>query len=366
MGEAFGLYTHIRNNHWRSMVLIASLFVLIALVTYAIVLIVDAQLYRGPLSSIMSYAFQQTLGYLPLSFAVTAVWVFVGFKMNTAIVAWATGAGEATRESNPRLYRLTELLCISRGMSVPKLQILDTPALNAFASGVNESQYTVTVTTGLMEALDDRELSAVIAHELTHIRNGDVRLMIVAVLIAGVISFFGEMVVRGSRFYGGRSSSSSSDDKGSGRVFAIIIGVAILIFAWFLAVLIRFSLSRSREYLADAGAVELTKDPDAMISALLKISGRADIDGVPSGIMDMCIENDPDGFADIFATHPSINKRVQALQSYAGGVIRDEPKLGPPSIPNRESLPELVERRGPWARRHPAAAPDSAQRRTRP
>lgn len=352
MGEAFGLYTHIRNNHWRSMVLVASLFVLVALVTYAVVLIVDAQLYRGPLSSIMSYAFQQTLGYLPISFAITAIWVFVGFKMNTSIVAWATGAGEVTRENNPRLYRLTELLCISRGMSVPRLQVLETPALNAFASGVNESQYTVTVTSGLMEALDDRELSAVIAHELTHIRNGDVRLMIVAVLIAGVISFFGEMVVRGSRFYGG-SSSSSSDDKGSGRILAIVIGVGILILSWFLAVLIRFSLSRSREYLADAGAVELTKDPDAMISALLKISGRADIDGVPSGIMDMCIENDPDGFADIFATHPSINKRVQALQSYAGGIIRDEapaPRLGPPSIPERESLPEMVERRGPWAR----------------
>lgn len=353
MGEAFGLYTHMRNNHWRSMVLVASLFVLVALVTYAIVLIIDAQMYRGPLSSIMSYAFRQTLGYLPISFAITAVWVFVGFKMNTSIVAWATGAADVTRENNPRLYRLTELLCISRGMRVPKLQVLETPALNAFASGVNEDQYTVTVTTGLMEALDDRELSAVIAHELTHIRNGDVRLMIVAVLIAGVISFFGEMIVRGSRFYGGSSSSSSDNDKGSGRILAIMIGVGILVLSWFLAVLIRFSLSRSREYLADAGAVELTKDPDAMISALLKISGRADIDGVPSGIMDMCIENDPDGFADIFATHPSINKRVQALQSYAGGVIREEAprqKLGPPSIPDRESLPELVERRGPWAR----------------
>lgn len=359
MGEAFGLYTHIRNNRWRSMILIASLFVLVALVTFAITLIIDAQMYRGPLSSIMAYAFRQSLGYLPIAFALTAVWVFIGFGMNTALIAWSTGAEDVTREANPRLYHLMEVLCISRGMAVPKLQILDTPALNAFASGVNEKQYTVTVTTGLMEALDDRELSAVLAHELTHIRNGDVKLMIVAVLIAGVISFFGEMIVRGSRFYGG-SSSSSSDEKGSGRGFAIIIGIAILILSWFLAVLIRFSLSRAREYLADAGAVELTKDPDAMISALLKISGRADIDGVPSGIMDMCIENDPDGFADIFSTHPSISKRVQALQAYAGGLVpSDTPKpaasrqkVGPPSVENRESLPELVERRGPWAR-HP-------------
>lgn len=366
MGEAFGLYTHIRNNRWRSMILIASLFALVALVTFAITLIVDAQMYRGPLSSIMSYAFRQSLGYLPISFALTAVWVFIGFGMNTALIAWSTGAEDVTREANPRLYHLMEVLCISRGMAVPKLQILDTPALNAFASGVNEKQYTVTVTTGLMEALDDRELSAVLAHELTHIRNGDVKLMIVAVLIAGVVSFFGEMIVRGSRFYGG-SSSSSSDEKGSGRGFAIIIGIAILILSWFLAVLIRFSLSRAREYLADAGAVELTKDPDAMISALLKISGRADIDGVPSGIMDMCIENDPDGFADIFSTHPSISKRVQALQAYAGGLMPSEApkpafarqKVGPPRVENRESLPELVERRGPWARHPGEAAPPS-------
>jgi heat shock protein HtpX len=366
MGEAFGLYTHIRNNRWRSMLLLASLFVLVALVTFAVTLIVDAQVHPGPLSSIMAYAFRQSLGYLPVSFALTAVWIAIGFGMNTALISWSTGSAEVTREANPRLYHLIEVLCISRGMAVPKLQILETPALNAFASGVNEKQYTVTVTTGLLEALDDRELSAVLAHELTHIRNGDVKLMIVAVLIAGVVSFFGEMIVRGSRFYGGGSSSGSGDGKGSGRGVAILIGIAILVVSWFLAVLIRFSLSRAREYLADAGAVELTKDPDAMISALLKISGRADIDGVPSGIMDMCIENDPDGFADIFSTHPSIAKRVQALQAYAGGLVPSDPltpaaprrKVGPPSVGNRESLPELVERRGPWAR--PAGGAESS------
>jgi heat shock protein HtpX len=119
------------------------------------------------------------------------------------------------------------------------------------------------------------------------------------------------------------------------------------VLAWFLSVVIRFALSRSREYLADAGAVELTKNPDAMISALLKISGRADIPGVPSGVMDMCIENDPNDFADIFSTHPSITKRVQALQSYAGGALPPEP----PRLRERESLPQMVERRGPWARR---------------
>jgi heat shock protein HtpX len=126
----------------------------------------------------------------------------------------------------------------------------------------------------------------------------------------------------------------------------VLIGIGILILAWILAVVIRFALSRSREYLADAGAVELTKNPDAMISALLKISGRADIPGVPSGVMDMCIENDPNDFADIFSTHPSIAKRLNALQSYAGGRLPP----APPKIEARESVPQIVERRGPWQR----------------
>jgi heat shock protein HtpX len=348
-GQAFGLYSHIRNNSWRSAMLIAGLFVLVVLVTFAIVLIIDGGSRPAPLGDHIAYAARQTLIYAPIALVLTGLWVMIGFGANTAMIAWASGAQGLTREESPRLWRLTENLCISRGMAVPRLAIIDTDALNAFASGVNDSQYTVTVTRGLMEALDDDELEAVIAHELTHIRNGDVRLMIVAVLIAGVVSFFGEMVVRGSRFSNVQVTHRGSDGEGRGKGggAVVLIGIAILVLAWFLSVVIRFALSRSREYLADAGAVELTKNPDAMISALLKISGRADIPGVPSGIMDMCIENDPDDFGDIFATHPSIIKRVQALQAYAGGVLPPEP----PRLREREPLPQLVERRGPWARR---------------
>lgn len=342
MGQAFGLYTHIRNNRWRSWFLLASLFVLVAAVTFALTLAFDAARFNAPFNRILSYAWRQFWGYLPVAFALAAVWVGIGFAFNTAMISWATGSQEVTRESHPRLFHLLETLCISRGVPVPKLAIVESPALNAFASGVNEAQYQISVTTGLMEALDDAELEAVLAHELTHIRNQDVRLMIIAVLIAGVISFFGELLVRGRFRFGG-----GGDGDSKGRGLALVVGAVIMLLAWFLAVLIRFSLSRSREYLADAGAVELTKNPDAMISALLKISGRADIEGVPSGIMDMCIENDPDDFADIFSTHPSITKRIQALQAYAGGQI---PLGPPPAIRDRESLPQMVEKRGPWSR----------------
>ena len=153
---------------------------------------------------------------------------------------------------------------------MPTLRIADDDALNAFATGMNPKQYSITVTRGLIDSLDDRELEAVLGHELTHIRNGDVRMMVIAVVMAGVISFFGEMVFRiffQSAFYGGfggRRRGGDSEGKG-GAGIAIVIAIALIAVAWVLSVVIRFALSRQREYLADAGSVELTKDPDAMI-----------------------------------------------------------------------------------------------------
>ena len=208
----------------------------------------------------------------------------------------------------------------------------------------------MTVTSGLLESLNDAEVEAVLAHELTHIRNGDVRLMVIAVVIAGVISLVGELIFRSL----GRVRISSDDSEEGRAAIAILIGVAIIAVSWFLAVLIRLSLSRSREYLADAGAVELTKNPDAMISALLKIAGRADIEGVPSGVMDMCFENDPDDFADLFSTHPSITKRVQALVETAGGRMPTMPPH-PPRMAERQDLPTMVQEHGPRGARPPAA-----------
>jgi heat shock protein HtpX len=237
-----------------------------------------------------------------------------------------TGGQEVTRAEQPRLYNLLENLCISRGIPMPKLKLMDTPALNAFATGMNEKQYSITVTSGLLASLDDAEVEAVLGHELTHIRNGDVRMMVIAVIIAGVIGFFAELFFRilfnwGGSWRSSRSSSSSdSDGKGKGGVFfAIIIAVVLIALAWFLSLMIRFALSRRREFLADAGSVELTKNPDAMISALRKIENRGELQGATSAVMEMCVDNPREGFADLFATHPPVDKRVGALVRYAGG-----------------------------------------------
>jgi heat shock protein HtpX len=213
--------------------------------------------------------------------------------------------------------------------------VMDSPALNAFASGLNRRQYSVTVTTGLLQALNDQEIEAVLGHELTHIRNGDVQLMVIAVIIAGVVGFFGELFFRmftnlswnssgsGWSSSSSRSSSSSdSDSKGSGgggAIIVVIIAIALILLAWLLSQVVKLALSRSRELLADAGSVELTKNPDAMITALRKIENRGELPGATSAVMELCVDNPREGFADLFATHPSVDSRVKALVQFAGG-----------------------------------------------
>ncbi|MCO5091595.1 M48 family metallopeptidase [Bosea sp. (in: a-proteobacteria)] len=350
MAQAFGLYTHQRNNRIRSNLLIAGLFLLAYLTAWGLLLIAYGFGGVAPGQSAFGEASRIFRSWFPFITAATVIWIFIGFRMNVALIGAVTGAKGLKREDNPKLYRMLENLCISRGLPMPKLAIVESDALNAFASGVNDKQFTVSVTTGLLAELDDAEIEAVLAHELTHIRNGDVRLMVIAVVIAGVISFAGELAFRGFGRGGVRFSSGNSRDKGNG--LAILVGIAVIVISWFLAVVIRLSLSRSREYLADAGAVELTKNPDAMISALLKISGRADLEGVPSGVMDMCFENDPDDVADLFSTHPSVTKRVQALVETAGGRMPAMPPH-PPKIGERQDLPTMVGEtaRGPWGKR---------------
>jgi len=239
-----------------------------------------------------------------------------------------------TRQQAPRLYNLLENLCISRGLPMPKLKVIESEALNAYATGLNRRQYAVTVTTGLLNALDDREIEAVLGHELTHIRNGDVQMMVVAVIIAGVVGFFAELFFRSFTNFGyyggyggfGRRSWSSRDSSdgnrrssGGGAVFVLILAVALIALAWLLSQMVRLALSRSREFLADAGSVELTKNPDAMISALRKIENHGELPGATSAIMELCLDNPREGFSDLFATHPSVESRVQALVKFAGG-----------------------------------------------
>ena len=363
---AYGLYTHIASNKTRSMLLLAGLFVLVYVVVFAAALVLEVWSNgNGTLPYYINAALRDLLWAMPFATIAAIGWVIISYFGHQKMIDMITGSESVTRQQQPRLYNLLENLCISRGIPMPKLKVMEDDALNAFATGLNPKQYSVTVTTGLLRNLDDNEIEAVLGHELTHIRNGDVQLMVIAGIIAGVVGLFAELLFRsftnGSyRFSSSRSSSSqsssSSDSKGGGgAIFAIIIAVVLLVVAWALSQVIRLALSRSREFMADAGSVELTKNPDAMISALRKIENRGELPGATSAVMEMCVDNPRSGFADIFATHPSVDARVAALIKYAGG---HDP--GPLALPGEvaEEEPQALHE-GESA--HPAPWSDAGQ-----
>jgi heat shock protein HtpX len=292
----------------------------------------------------------------------TALWIVIAYYFHQNMIDALTGGQEVTRMEEPRLYNILENLCISRGIKTPNLKIIDTDAVNAFATGMNEKQYSITVTTGLLRRLDDAEVESVLGHELTHIRNGDVRMMVIAVIIAGAIAFVAELVAR-LWFYNGFSyGRSRSDDRegGGGAGIAVLIAIALLVLAYILSFLIRLALSRQREYLADAGSVELTQNPDAMISALRKIEGRGELPGATSAVMEMCVDNPREGFGELFDTHPSVENRVAALVKYAGGHDPGPLALSAEEIEDGLSEPGAAPADGPWGRPEDSDASDPA------
>lgn len=352
MLQAYGLYTHIRANRIRSVLLLIGFVALLHVLVYSVFIILEAVLAGGTFNDIIARAGVRFVRSWPLSMLLAAGWFTIAYFWHQRMINAAVGAKSLSRSDQPALYDALETLCISRGLTTPRLQIIESPALNAFASGISDDNYTVTVTRGLLDHLDPAELEAVLAHELTHIRNRDTQMMVIAAIFAGVFAFIGDVFIRGWDFpyglspvgkprphdgwqptgswpasggsdgYGHTGSQHSSRNSGKGgsggAVLAILVAVIVILISWGVSVLIRFALSRTREYLADAGAVELTKRPDAMVSALRKISARAELD-VPSRMGAFFIENPmKTRFGGFLSTHPDIDDRIKALQDYAG------------------------------------------------
>jgi heat shock protein HtpX len=342
---AYGLYSHIQSNRRRSIALLVGLFVLVYVLVYAGALTAEALYVNADIDVLMRLAWRDLIAAAPLATIGTALWVAVAYFFHQSMIDAITGGREVTRIQQPRLYNILENLCISRGITMPKLKVMDSEALNAFATGMNQRQYSITVTSSLLNLLDDAEIESVLGHELTHIRNGDVRMMVIAVIIAGAISFFAELFFR-MWFYGGfRGPRSSGDRRGGGAGLAILIAIGLIVVAYVLSFVIRLALSRSRELLADAGSVELTKNPDAMISALRKIEGRGELPGATSAVMEMCIDNPREGFGELFDTHPTVETRVAALVKFAGG--HDPGPIALPSPENETAASDSAET-GPW------------------
>jgi heat shock protein HtpX len=209
---SYGLYTHIQSNKRRSVALLIGLFFLVYLLVYAGALVGEAMTVNAPPDVLVRRALSDAIYAAPWATLGTALWIWIAYKFHQSMIDAVTGGREVTRQEEPRLYNLLENLCISRGIPMPKLKVIEDGTLNAFATGMNEKQYSITVTSGLVNSLNDAELEGVLGHELTHIRNGDVRMLVIAVVIAGAIAFFAELVFR-LMFQGGlrwRASASIS------------------------------------------------------------------------------------------------------------------------------------------------------------
>lgn len=305
--EYIGLQTQIARNNRRSVLLLIAFPALILVAVYAV-------LYFG-LEKDVEETNWRFLESIPFVLIAVGVWFLIAYFAHTAIINRTSGAEPLSRKENMRVYNLTENLCMSIGMTMPKLYVIDSPALNAFASGIDQKSFAVTLTTGIIEKLDDRELEGVIAHELTHIRNKDVRLLIISIIFVGIFAFTLEILFRTFLYGGGGRKRDKSDGK------LIIIALLVAVVVYVLSLLFKFALSRKREYLADAGAVEMTKNSHAMASALRKISGNSDLDVKGEDLKQAFIENDPKhskGFMSalggLFSTHPPIEKRIQILE----------------------------------------------------
>ena len=310
----FGLQSQIWRNNSNSVLL---------LVMFPVIFFVLTWLFFFFLS--LSQEVHRTMNQINQSFLTTApfivigvlIWFTVAWFSHSAMIRAATDSKPLARNENKRVYNLVENLCITAGMTMPKINIIEDDSLNAFASGLNSNTFSVSLSRGIIDKLNDEELEAVIAHELTHIRNRDVRLLIISIVFVGIFAFISQTIFRTMQFGGGGRGKKDSG-------WAIIIALLLALIGYLISSLLRFALSRKREYLADAGSAELTHRPLALASALRKISDDPTIEAVKrKDIAQMFIEN-PEGkekkssfsIGLLFATHPPISKRIKLLEQF--------------------------------------------------
>ncbi|MCB1530374.1 MAG: M48 family metallopeptidase [Rhodospirillales bacterium] len=322
-----GLQTHIWNNNLRSLGLLALYPVILGGIIWACAF--AAGLLNSPSNDMENarlFAGGIIAAYWPVILSIVLIWFMVSWFFHGRMIRSMSHSHPVTRKEEPELYNLFENLCISVGLPMPKLEIIESHARNAFASGINNKSYCVTVTRGLLQSLSKDEVEAVLAHELTHILNRDVRLLMVCVIFTGMIGFAAQMLWSNVRYSLWVPRSGSGDKKSGG--FLLLLAIALILWVGYFATLfMRFAISRGREYMADAGSVRITKNPAAMMRALARIAGMDAIPKMPGDIQMMCIENRVP-FMGLFATHPPIEKRIRILSETTHTPIPDiRPKI---------------------------------------
>src|SRR3954469_15635678 len=292
------LKEQIRANRWRTLWLLI-LFAAVA----------------GLIGAILAFAFDPS--WLIVVSIVAFFYAIFSWFAAGRMVAGLTGAKPADRAQYPRVYHVLETVCIAAGIqTVPPLYVIDDPAPNAFAAGRNPKHAYVAVTTGLLQLMDERELEGVLAHEMSHVRNRDVRLMTLVAVLVGVIAMVSDMLLRVALWGGGRKSG------GWVGIVALILGIAALVIAPIAGVLIQLAVSRRREYLADASAAEITGDGEGLARALRKLQlDTQETRHAPRAVAHMFIESPMRSASGIgstwrglFDTHPPLNERIRVLE----------------------------------------------------
>lgn len=308
--EYVGLQTQIWKNNIKSLILLVLFPALIFSLVWLFLFFINEEPEQS--MEIVNQSFIQVIPWLSIG---VLLWFTVAYFSHSSMIKRATGSKPLERTENKRIYNLVENLCIASGMKMPKINLIEDDSLNAFASGVDSNSYTVSLSRGIINKLNDEELEAVIAHELTHIRNRDVRLLIVSIIFVGIFAFLTEMLLRSLRF-GGKG-------KKDGKV--ILIALLLVAVGYLLSSIFRFAISRSREYMADAGASEMTKKPWALAAALQKVAKDSRIEAVErKDVAQLFIDNPQEkvknsisgSIFSIFATHPPIEKRIEILNGF--------------------------------------------------
>ncbi len=317
MLKANGLYGFVQNNNFKSAMLLLGFLAVAHIVAFAAFLGYAVTAVYGTNEMRMQWAISHLTDWWPIIALCAATWSWSAYRHYEQTIRQMTGSTPLPRAQNPDLYNLVENLAISMGLPVPRIEIVDSPSLNAYASGLSPKSAVLGLTTGLLKSLSKDELEAVIAHEMTHIRLLDVRLLALATIFTAqamaVASVIFKPVLK----------------KGFGRFFLVCVSpffpyqlglvlVTAVLTGGLSALFLRFAISRTREFVADAGACEFTKNPEALISALTKISGREMIANADLMVQSMMIAA-PE--SRIFQTHPAIAQRIAAIELYAANTL---------------------------------------------
>lgn len=288
---------------------------------YSLFFIILVSLLLIALGATIGGAFGNPIIGLAIAAGVATLQLLIIFGMGDSIALMAAGASEIKHADAPQLFNVVEEVSIAAGLPMPRVFIIETPSMNAFATGLSPKKSAVAITRGLLNSLSRDELQGVMAHEMSHVRNYDIRVSIILAIMVGTIVMMADLFRRWA-FFAGRGSRSSNDKGGQAQIVFILIAIVLSILAPLFAIILQYAVSRKREFLADAGAAELTRYPQGLANALKKLSSTANIPYAEGGkaFSHLYIVNPLSptrSLSSVFSTHPPIKERIKRLEEMA-------------------------------------------------